>query len=255
MARATYINNKITTVEGLRTWILTELGYPLITVELTESQLDQAIDNAFQIYTKYADFGEKYLALNLTDYDTTNNYFNLSAHNIAAVYGLDTQGGSMFGSGSDTIFTLSNALLQSGAYPFFGNAMAGGAWVTYHAAHEFMELAKRMSGSGYSYEYDVYNKTLRLFPSPTVTTDAYMIICCEIIPDDEELYGNEYLKRFALAYSKIILGNIRKKFGSVQLLGGSSIDTSVGEEGAAELEKLIESVKKDEAMSTGFYIG
>jgi hypothetical protein len=255
MSRVTYTNHKITTVEDLRNWILTELGYPLITVELTESQLDQAIDNAFGIYTKYADFGEKYLALNMTEYDTVNNYFNLSAYNIAAVYGLDTEGGSLFGGGGDTIFTVSNAMMQNGSYPFFGGG-GGNSWVTYHAAHEWMDMTRRMMGSGYSYDYDVYNKTLRLMPSPTnITPDSYLLICCEVIPADAELYGNEYLKRFALAYAKIILGNIRKKFGSIALIGGGQIDSEIGSEGMAELEKLTESVKKDESMGTGFYIG
>jgi len=246
----------ITTAEQLRNWILTELGYPLITIELTESQLDQAIDNAFEKYTKYADFGEEYLVLNLKNYDTTNNYFDLSDYNIAAVYKVDNEDSTGLSSGN-TIFTFKNDLLNSGTYPYFNNNLGGGgAFVTYHAACEFSALAKRMSGSGYGYKYDRYNKHLILYPTPqNVTTDEYILICCEIIPDDEELYGNEYLKRLVLAYAKIMLGTIRKKFGSVQLIGGATIDTEIGDEGKEELKELIENIKTDEALGTGMFIG
>ena len=253
MARSTFTNHKITTDEGLRNWILTELGYPLITVELTEDQLDQAIDNAFEIYTKYADFGEKYIAFSLADYDHTNNYLSLSAYNVAAVYGTNEQSTTMFSSG-DTIFSVQNAMLQNGSYPFFGGG-SGGGFVTLQAAHEFMALAKLMTGGGYSYDYDRYNKTLRLYPAPATDSTEYIVITCEIIPPDEELYGNEYLKRFALAYAKIMLGTVRKKFGDIPLLGGASIDVEIGEKGEAELERLIENVRKDESMSTGYFIG
>jgi len=253
MARSTFTNHGITTLEGLKNWILTELGYPLITVELTDDQIDQAINNAFEIYTKYADFGEKYLALCLADYDQTNDYFDLSAYNIAAVYGMDTQGNSFLG-GGDTIFSISNAMLQSGSYPFFGNGGMGGGWVTYQLAHEFTALANRMSGSGYSYDYDVYNKTLKLYPKPVSTATDYIIITCEMIPSDEQLFGNEYLKRFALAYSKIMLGTVRKKFGDIPLLGGATVNTEIGDDGKEELATLIENVRKDESMGNGFYI-
>jgi hypothetical protein len=254
MPRSTFTNHKIRTIESLREWILISLGSPLITIELTESQLDLAIDEAFELYTKYAQFNEKYLALNLTEYDTVNNYFNLSGYNIAAVYGIDTQGGSMFGAGGDTIFTISNAMLQSGSYPFFGGMGAGGAWVTFHAAHEFMELTKRMMGSGYEFDFDRFNKTLTLIPKPAVTS-GYILIACECIPPDEELYGNEYLKRIALAKAKIMLGTIRKKFGGIQLVGGGQIDSEIGSEGKEELDKIIDNIRKDEAMGTGFFLG
>ena len=36
----------------------------------------------------------------------------------------------------------------------------------------------------------------------------------------EDYYGNEFVRRLVLAEAKILLGTIRKKFSSIQLIGG-----------------------------------
>jgi len=45
---------KIKTRKDLRNWMLRQMGHPLIKVELTEDQLNDAIDNAIQYYSEFA---------------------------------------------------------------------------------------------------------------------------------------------------------------------------------------------------------
>ena len=54
--------------DNLKHDILLELGYPLLTVELTDEQMDHAIEDAVMIYTKYASFEPKYLGIDLGKY-------------------------------------------------------------------------------------------------------------------------------------------------------------------------------------------
>ena len=44
---------KITTLNGMKGYILSVLGNPVIQVEIADSQLDRIIDDSVQIYTKY----------------------------------------------------------------------------------------------------------------------------------------------------------------------------------------------------------
>lgn len=61
------------------------------------------------------------------------------------------------------------------------------------------------------------------------------------------LYGNPYVKRIFLANLKIQLGIVRKKFSSVQLVGGAQIDTTIGDEGKEELNTILENLIKEES--------
>lgn len=63
----------------------------------------------------------------------------------------------------------------------------------------------------------------------------------------EDYYGNEYVRRLVLAEAKILLGTIRKKFSSIQLICGGQIDTTIGDEGREEKQQIMENLIRDEA--------
>ena len=59
--KSTFLHPAIKGKRDLIDWVLTMLGYPLVTVELRENHFDAAIQNAFYTYTKYATFPKKYI--------------------------------------------------------------------------------------------------------------------------------------------------------------------------------------------------
>lgn len=251
---STYIRPKIKTREELKQRILQLLGYSLVTAELTEEMLDMCIDEATELYTKYCSFPEKYLIVNLKDRYIPNVGISLAEENVAAAYGVEFPGGNFGSLVTDTIWSIPNALMASGAYPFFGAGGTGaGNWVTYHAAVEWLHLSKRMVG-GVQYEWDPYTQTLKLIPEPE-NLDKSILVKVEVIPSDEYLYGNEYVKRIAVAKAKILLGTIRKKFSNLSLLGGGTVDTTIGDEGKEELDTILENIRTDESRGNGFIIG
>jgi len=79
-------------------------------------------------------------------------------------------------------------------------------------------------------------------------------LTCNQEPPIEEYYGNEYCRRLILAECKILLGTIRKKFASVQLIGGGTIDTSIGDEGKEEKQAALEDLIKSESRGQCCYI-
>ena len=237
-----YTNQRITTRAQLKDYIVDTLGYPLQTVELTDEQLEDCIDDATQLYTKWATLPEKYI-------------------NVACV---DTIGGEdSFGMfGADGLWGLSNCMLATGTYPFLGRSFGGSSFegfTTYQCAYEFCAMARRLCGHEFTFDFNPQTQMLVLIPNPALQPekfkDTVVVFKCECVPEDRILYGNNFVKRLAIAYAKVRLGTIRSKFSGVTFGGGITVNAAIGEEGKAEIADLIERIKKEEAIGTGFLCG
>lgn len=66
--RSTFLHPAIRSKHQLIDWVLTMLGHPLVTVELRENHFDAAIQNALEMYTKYASFQRRWLLKSSRDY-------------------------------------------------------------------------------------------------------------------------------------------------------------------------------------------
>ncbi len=65
---STYLHPGIHTLKELKDWVLIKLGWPTLTVELTDEQLDSCVADAIATYSKYCYMEEKYLTVNLRFY-------------------------------------------------------------------------------------------------------------------------------------------------------------------------------------------
>jgi hypothetical protein len=65
---STYLHPGIRTLKELKDWVLIKLGWPTLTVELTDEQLDSCVADAIATYSKYCYMEEKYLTVNLRFY-------------------------------------------------------------------------------------------------------------------------------------------------------------------------------------------
>lgn len=251
-AESDWLTPAVQTKEQLKDWILVSLGAPLVTVELEDNQLNLCIQNALDKYTKYAWFGpDKYLMVN-TKYYEPGRGFNLKGNRILSVKEISTQREGVMGVGMDIFFSPYSFFGQGGlgASPFFGqnNVSPSGSWVTYQNAVEWWKLAQRMTGSNPDFQYNKATQRLILMPEPRCGGDHILLLRCQVLPPIEELYGNEYVRRLCLAGAKMLLGTIRKKFGSVQLIGGGAVDTTIGDEGKEEWNQIMEELIKAESV-------
>lgn len=262
----TFIDQRIRTREDLKDYITRKLGAPLHTVELTDEQLEDAIDDATLMWTKWATLPEKFIVKDLREYqneDKENGIeegIDLSEYRVANV--TDIGGNDAFGMyGADGIWGLSNCMLATGTYPFIGRSFGGtnyDGFTTYQAAYEFVQMAKRLTAQAFDYRFNPNTQILQLIPNPNFSNkfrDTSIIFRAECVPPDDVLYGTEFIKELAIAYSKITLGIIRSKFQNVTFAGGVTVNANIGEEGKAELAALIERIKSEEAVSSGFYLG
>jgi hypothetical protein len=257
---STWLNPQTKSRKDIIEWILTNMGFPIVTVELTESQLNVAVQDALEKYTKYATYEDTDIMVDLFGYDREKG-LDLSEYNIASITDIAFRRDSLlYGYGNDFFFglpALMNSYAGAGIFPFMNHVgSANGSWVSLHNLHENIELINRMTGSMPQYRYHKATKRLVLTPAPHPDHQpAPILITCQIEPDPTELYGNEYVKRLALARAKMILGTVRRKFQNTPLLGGGTIDTEIGTEGKEEWDKLVEEIQTNESYGNIAIIG
>lgn len=246
---ATYIDFSTTSVTQLKSWILTQLGHPLITVELNDTQLETSIDDAIEFYTEYAEMQEMYAMIDLSDY-VEDVGLSLSAYNAKSIFTLDEE---MTG-GINKLFSVQNTMANQGIMPYkFGGQQS---YVTMELANQFLALSKRMLAQKFDFNFNVRTQILTLYPDPIKQRKGGSIILgLKTVPPVDELVGEHYVKRLALAKAKIILGMVRGKFDGVQLPGGGTVDASVGEKGEAEWEKWTDEIISWVGPHNAFYIG
>jgi len=245
----TYLDFAIKTREELKEWILDELGYPLITVELTDHQLDNSINDALELYTEYADLQEQYIMVPLSDY-VEGVGLSLSAYNVRSIFTMD----ETLTAGINTLFSVENQMLNNGTFPVKWGAQ--GSFLTYELASQFMDMAKRMLCQKFDFNFNVRRQNLVLYPDPIQQhRNGHVVLGVKVVPPEEDLVGEQYVKRLAIAKAKITLGNVRKKFEGVQLPGGGTIDTSVGEKGEEEWESARDDIIKWVGPHSAWYIG
>ena len=251
---STYLDFSVKTRQEFKDWICRMLGEPLITVELHETQLDTAIDNALEEYSRMASMEQDYYAIDLEEY--TEDIGVRLPDNVAGVMTFNDQ--TVFagdGSSVNMLFSIPNMMWNAGLIPNFSMGKGGG-WVTYELAMESLKLTKRMTGNGFQFEYNPRTKLLKLYPDPIKEdVKGHIVVGCNILRPEDQLYGEQWVKRMALAQSKIMLGQIRGKFAGVQLLGGGTLNEDIKSEGIQERDQLREELLTHDTGAWGFMVG
>ena len=260
-------NNRITTTKDLLiNDILVKLGYPLVTVELTESQLDICISNALHTYTKYATFPDRYLMVDLHTYEE-NQGINLKKLNISVVKDIELLPPMYMGmSTSELSFGMAGQISQMGSWHHF-------SFVSLQLMHEFREMARRMLWPKPDWTFNNVTGQLLMYPSPQNYMyggrHKYMstgnqrskhckvpsVFTVEIEPPLEELYSTDAVKQLTFGYAKMLLGTIRSKFQNVSLPGGAVVSGEVFRtEGQAAVTEAINEIRKTESIGNMFII-
>jgi hypothetical protein len=247
-----YGNFSIASRDNLKQYILMSMGAPLVTVEITDDQLDLAINNALEVYSKYVTQDQRWLLLNLNNYTEDVGYEMPSG--VTSVVRVDGSAIGTGGGSADMIWTTGNWLVQSGVFDMLGKG-APYAWVNYEASMQYLDLARHMLGKGYDYEFNPNTRRLIIYPDPKKTTNTgYVIVLVYVMRPEEQYMGEDLVKRLALAESKIIVGTVRSKFGATPLLGGGTVDVGIKDEGKTERDAIIQELKTLQNRPFGFMV-
>ncbi len=271
-------SRKVDSEEKLKRYILTQLGDPLITVDVTDEQIYQSIDDAFSIFVEWVYNSEQHQVFVMEAQHGIQDY--ILDERIKAIYGMsiaDTTSG--YGGGSGNGMMQGESLIPGGSIvppnyiPYVnmegqqsslensggGNAgpatgVAGGvtgpntnkgdsgsdAMNQAWAAMTNMQSMQYMFGSSISYDFNAMNHTLRIFE------DVSGPICIEAAmsyipnPEYDGAYGHPFIKAMALNLTKRTWGTNLGKYTS-SLVGGAELNYDrIITEAQLELDRLNE---------------
>lgn len=237
----TYASFRIKNKDALKQWILYKLGYPTIMAEITDDQLDFCISDALEYFTKWVTYDECVIALDLANYVEDEGLTLPDC--IVSVYQLDEENER---SGLTNLGSMENIMVNYGLLPGTMASMGlMGGWLDYECAMQAIKFAKEMRGKFiYNFQFNEQSKKLILSPDPKKQGHyGHIVLRCDYIRDKTYLYGEDFVKRLALAYAKKIIGLVRTKFTGVNFPGGGSLNEDLLQEGKDEEEKLMEEIK------------
>ena len=143
--------------------------------------------------------------------------------------------------GINTLFTIEQTLAQQ---TYFSYAMGnyGFDLVSWYTLKNWLETREKLLATKRSYTFDERTQILRMFPQPGSNVSNirfYGVLACYVERPIRDILKELWVYQYALALTKMAVANIRGKYGSVQLFGGGSLNsTDFMTQGLAEKEAL-----------------
>lgn len=129
-----------------------------------------------------------------------------------------------------------------------------------HCLGEWLDMRNKILAMDRRWNFDKYTQYLTLSPQPHTPCPTTAVIEAYVERPLRDIIKDPWVFKYALAQCKIIIGNIRGKWGDVQLLGGGVVSgnrfTQEGIQEVKELEQtLIEKGGYSSALGPVFVIG
>ena len=220
-------------------YIKAMLGDGMIDVELDPIHYNTAIDRAFAKYRqKSANSVEESFAMITLEQDV--NEYTLSQEVIEVRQCFRRSIGSRTGGGdTGSLFEPFN-LAYSNTYLLSSSNMGGLA--TYYAFASYQKLVGKMFGSEINFTWNAATKKLTIMQRPR-GEESILLWLYNSKPEFTILadpYSGIWIKDYALAQAKVILGEARSKFAQIASpQGGTTLNgDALKQEGLAAIEKL-----------------
>lgn len=239
-------------------YIKSMLGDGMIDVELDPAHYKTAIDRALAKFRQRSSNAveESYAFLTV---QVDQNEYTLPSEitNVRQIFRRSI-GSRSGGGGGGTLFEPFN-LAYSNTYLLTATNMGGLA--TYYAFASYQKQVGKMFGSDINFTYNRTTKKLTLMQRPR-SEEEVLIWVYNYRPDFnllQDQFAGQWLKDYALATCKVILGEAREKFGTIASpQGGTTLNgAALKGEGKAELEMLEQDIVnyKDGGTPLTFVIG
>jgi len=212
------------------------LGGGMVDVELDRDHYDVAIQRALNKYRQRSSNSveEGYLVLNLAPEQDT---YILPQEVIQVRY--------LFRSGAGGVSSGVSFEPFGAAYinAYLLQSTGSGTLVNYEIYSQYRELLGRMFGQEILFDWVEQTKTLRLHRNIKVENDSIIVQAYMYRPESSlinDVYAGTWIKDYAAAHCKMMLGEARSKFAQIAgPQGGSALNgENLKVEAQADLEKL-----------------
>jgi len=238
---------RITSLGLMEQYVLRKLGSPVIQVELSVDQVQQAIEDAVQVFQDIHTGEGNYqdvLAFNVT---SGTSAYDVSELDLAGVLDLDLSFADP--NGINVLFSPTHMLLFEdwvirGGYPGGPggsyNENSGLVLTNYEIAVEYLNDIKDMFGLKYNATFSDSRQELLIVPTPRTTGTGLIIVYRK--NKAINLYNNRLVKRLAVAEAKIQWGSNLDKY-TMTLPSGATINGArILSDGKEEKEKIMEDI-------------
>lgn len=229
------------------------LGWPKIDVELDKTQFEEAIETALN---KLSEFFPKTVSEQISLVDNTSVYEMATVERIYGVAGFVAQNDYLslgLNFGEDVAWKI-----FGGTYGYEGNIRSIGRFTEdYVTRMGTFEMAKNVFRTRKECRlWEEPNKVIVL-PEPSTTELAYVFLHVKRGLSDLRFEDEDWVMKYALAYCKAILGEIRSKYGDLptpmgtMTLNGETLK-SEGREEITALEEQLGRMSKGTVID-GYY--
>lgn len=228
--------------QNLKNYILGQFGYPLLRVQLTDEHLVMAIIDAVQEYCNHVA-----LEFKITTVATTGNIIDIpEGVDIMHIHDVIMENDTI---GLATGSAITQALRVGGVsfvVPYNSNVFSGFDIVEYMSYTQHLEDIKKITGIDKTWE--IIGGKIHIYPVGAVDNKNVGILHSDIPPlkDFEQV---PWIRDFATAKAKHILGTIRSRFSGMQMPGGGLAGDGEALKAEAKEEKqaLMEEIRKRRA--------
>ncbi len=166
--------------------------------------------------------------------------------------------------GINTLFTIEQTMAQQ---TYFSYAMGnyGFDLISWYAMKNWMETREKLLATRRSYTFDERTQIMRMYPQPNAGNSDirfYGVVACYVERPIRDVIKELWVYQYTLALTKMVIANIRGKYGSVSLFGGGSVNSAdLMSQGLAEKAALEEQLMTGAAPGQGdadpalFFVG
>ena len=238
---------KITSLTDFKTYLYSMLGRPVITIELSESQMENIIYDTVQDFQRYNASEGSYEDYMVIDLSGGVMYYDLSGTNVEGVVDMLLSVGSQ--GNINVLFSPVNMLL--GGNSGIMNLMQYGMADYYSAMMYLREITNTFSVK-YTLNYNAELERLTVTPTPTESLRGMLKVYKRNV--SEQIYNHPLVKKLALARCKVLWGRNIGKFTITLPGGGTYNGMEIKSEGEAEEEEFLTAMKQ-ESEPIDFFCG
>lgn len=156
------------------------------------------------------------------EYVNSFDYDAMDYRKVVDIY--DFEEGSS--TGVNTLFTIEQTLAQQ---TYFSYAMGnyGFDLISWYVLKNWLEVREKLLALRRHITFDPRTQYMVMYPPPRTPGSGsrfYGIVACHVERPLRDIIKEPWVYQYALALSKIAIGNIRGKYQNVQMFGGGSIN-------------------------------
>lgn len=249
------------TRESFTDYCLRRLGFPVIEINVAEEQVDDRIDDALGKFFDYHFDGveEDYLIVPISDADVSNGYITLDEKVFSVISILPIGNDTSMGVGGGDLF---NAQYQFYMNDFYNQSNIIGSGIDYiYSMKSYLSTLQLSITSINTFNFNRKTNRLRFNEPLSLIKEKSNNIVLKVykkldIQTFNDVWDDEFLKDYATALIKKQWGENLKKFGSMTLPGGITINgEAIYSEAVTEIERLEKKLTADLQLPLDFYIG